>query len=117
MAKKAKRSGTKEFVLAGSVTRAWCFPDEKAPYPQTVLDSLANARARVPSLWPLEVANALLVGERRKRCTQADTATWLTFLSGLPIRIDDETAGRAAGDTLNLARAHGLSTYDAAYLE
>lgn len=30
----------------------------------------------VPSLWPLEVANILLVGERRGRISQADTATF-----------------------------------------
>ena len=96
---------------------AWCFPDEKAPYPQAVLDSLARAQAVVPSLWHLEVGNSLLVGERRQRSTQADTATWLAFLRSLPITVDDETATRAWNDVLSLARAHNLSTYDAAYLE
>ena len=104
-------------VLDGSVALAWCFPDEKAPYPQAVLDSLATARAVVPSVWPLEVANALLVGERRKRSTQADTAHWIAFLRSLPITVDPETVARAWGDTLTLARAQSLTEYDAAYLE
>jgi predicted nucleic acid-binding protein len=63
------------------------------------------------------VANALLVGERRKRCTQADTTAWTGFLQSLPITVDQETTGRAWGDVLNLARSQNLSVYDAAYLE
>jgi predicted nucleic acid-binding protein len=117
MARKARKPKAPEFVLDGSVTLAWCFPDEKAPYPQAVLDSLAHARAVVPSLWPLEVANAWLVGERRNRCTQADTTHWTGFLTPLPISVDDETTARAWGDILSLARTHRLSAYDAAYLE
>jgi predicted nucleic acid-binding protein len=113
----AKTTGVTEFVVDCSVTLAWCLPDEKAPYPQAVLDSLARAGAVVPSLWHLEVGNGLLVGERRKRSTEADTMKWLTFLKSLPIVVDDETVSRAWSDVLHLARAHGLSTYDAAYLE
>jgi predicted nucleic acid-binding protein len=117
MARKAKRPRAREFVLDGSVALAWCFPDERASYPQAVLDSLAHARAVVPGLWLLEVGNAWLVGERRKRCTEADTARWIGFLNRLPITVDDETATHAWGEIVRLARAHTLSTYDAAYLE
>jgi predicted nucleic acid-binding protein len=114
---KARNPKRNAFVLDGSVAVAWCFPDEQAPYPQAVLDSLAAARALVPSLWPLEVGNSLLVGERRRRSTQADTTHWLGFLNSLPISIDDETPSRAWQETLSLARAQNLSVYDAAYLE
>ncbi|HUY31146.1 MAG TPA: type II toxin-antitoxin system VapC family toxin [Pirellulales bacterium] len=105
------------FVLDCSIAVAWCFPDEHAPYPQSVLDSLDAATAVVPAIWPLEIVNALLVGERRKRCTQTDTIAWLEFLKALPIWIDDETVARATSETMNLARAQDLSSYDAAYLE
>ena len=108
---------TEGFVLDTSVALAWCFPDEHAPYPQSVLDSLAATAAAVPSLWHLEVANALLVGERRGRCTAADVATWLGFLAALPIRTDPETEARAWSDALTLARTYTLSAYDASYLE
>lgn len=112
-----KNIKTEFFVLDGSMALAWCFPDEDAAYPKTVLDSLAAARAVVPSLWPLEVANALLVGERRKRSTQADTANWFEFLRALPIDVDDETASRAWSEVANLARSQALSAYDGSYLE
>lgn len=115
MAKRRRKA--KEFVADSSITLAWCFPDEAAAYPQAILDSLASATAYVPALWHLEVANALLVGERKARCTAADITTWTGFLASLPIALDAETMLRAWSDTLNLARTHKLAAYDAAYLE
>jgi predicted nucleic acid-binding protein len=78
---------------------------------------MPDLQAHVPSLRTLEVANALIVGERRGRTTAADTARFLAILGTFPIVIDDETAARAWADTLHLARAHNLSAYDASYLE
>ena len=109
---------TERLVLDGSIALAWCFPDEQAAYPRSVLDSLGGkAVAIVPALWPLEVANALLMGERRKRSSQMDTVAWMGFLSALPITVNTEAAARAFGDITNLARTHRLTVYDAAYLE
>jgi len=106
------------FVLDSSVALAWCFVDEKAVYPQSVLDSLTVGNvAIVPNLWHLEVANIFLVSERRKRCTNAEVVQWLGFLLALPIQEDTETSKKAWGDTLHLGRSHGLSVYDASYLE
>jgi hypothetical protein len=45
---------------------AWCFDDEATPCTDGVRDSLADKRAVVPSIWPLEAANATLMGERPK---------------------------------------------------
>jgi predicted nucleic acid-binding protein len=73
--------------------------------------------AIVPALWHLEIANVFLTGERRKRSSAADTAAWLGFLGALPITVDEETVDNAWADTLELARVHHLSVYDAAYLE
>ena len=61
------------------------FKDEATPYTNAVLAALATGRAAVPALWPLEVANVLLMGERRERSTQAQAARWLRFLDALPI--------------------------------
>ena len=105
------------FVLDGSLALAWCFPDEHAPYPRSVLDSLASVAAAVPAIWHNEVANALLIGERRGRCSAADTDTWTAFSGGLPIAVDPETQARAWPNTRALARTHQLTHYDASYLE
>jgi predicted nucleic acid-binding protein len=104
-------------VVDSSVALAWCFSDEQDAYSQSVLDALASMPAVVPELWHLEVANTLLVGERRKRSTQADTVQWMRFLAELPITVDEETKTHAFGDTANLARSQNLSAYDASYLE
>jgi predicted nucleic acid-binding protein len=117
MSKKKGKAKPRAFVLDCSLTVAWFFEDETNAYAEAVEDSLEAAIAVAPSLWPLEVANALLVGERRKRATEAKTATFLALLQALPITIDDETATRAWHESLHLARAHQLSVYDAAYLE
>ena len=117
---KAKGRGRKPregFVLDNSIVMAWSFEDETDEYADAVLDRLATTRAVVPALWPLEVANALLMGERRNRSTQAETLKWTGILASLPIVIDDETNAHAWSDTLNLARGHSLTAYDAAYLE
>ena len=116
-AKAVRASKVGEFVLDSSMAVAWSFEDETDDYADRVQRQLSTKRAIVPVLWPLEVANALLVGERRKRSTEADTARWTAMLAGLPITIDDRTNSQAWSATLALARVHGLSAYDAAYLE
>jgi len=106
-----------DFVLDCSVTMAWCFDDEASAYTDGVRDCLADNRAVVPSIWPLEAANATLMGERRKRLDEARSQRFFVLLAALPIVVDDETGGRAFGDIVHLARTHQLSAYDGAYLE
>jgi predicted nucleic acid-binding protein len=107
----------KAFVVDCSVTMAWYFRDQADAYCDGVLASLKIAEATVPSVWPLEVANVLLIGERRKVISQADTVDCLGTLGQLRISVDEETPSRALGPILSLAREQGLSSYDAAYLE
>ena len=114
---KRGRLSISEFVLDGSLALAWYFKDEAQPYADAVAARFPTTRAVVPLIWPLEVANAVLMGERRQRSTTAQAARWLAYLGSLPIEIDDETNDRAWSDVLSLARVHRLSAYDAAYLE
>ena len=105
-------------VLDGSIVLSWFLPGECTDKIQAVRKRIeGGAAAWVPSIWALEVANAFLVAERRKRISQADSAAALTLLRKLPIETDAETTSRAGGDILALARQQQLSVYDAAYLE
>lgn len=104
-------------VVDASVALTWCYPDEHSAFAYKVLDQLEYRQAIVPSLWALEITNALLVGERRHRLTASAIAQFLELLNGLPIDIDPQTALRAFSTTLQLARDHNLSAYDATYLE
>ena len=117
MGKRKGKAKTQAFVLDCSLTIAWFFEDETNAYAQRVEDSLPAISAIVPAIWPLEVANALLMGERRKRTTEANVTTFLGLLKALPIAVDDETDSRAWQESIQLARMHHLSAYDAAYLE
>ena len=71
----------------------------------------------VPGLWHLEIANVLLQAEKRGRITGGDVTMRLDLIAALPITTDSETTARAWREILALARAQGLTTYDAAYLE
>jgi predicted nucleic acid-binding protein len=113
-----KAAATKRLVLDASVTVAWCFPDERTPFTEAVLDLLANgAEVIAPAIWPFEVANALLAGEKRKRITVAQAASILLRIADLPITVDPVKTDHAFQQILPLARQVQLTEYDAAYLE
>lgn len=105
------------FVLDASVTMTWCFINETTPYTLEILNRLRTEGATVPTRWPLEVANTLLVGERRRRVTEAEIFTFVQTLQALTITVDNAAATNAWGPVLALGRAQGRSAYDAAYLE
>ncbi len=105
------------FVLDCSVTMAWVFPDEATEATNQLRDSLLESRAFVPSLWPVEVGNVLLAATRRNRIRVDDWREIRASLEALPIEIDPVTTSRAWGASLELARTHQLSVYDAMYLE
>jgi predicted nucleic acid-binding protein len=109
---------TRAFVADASVAVAWVHPAQATPQTALMLDALEEgAVLEVPALWPLEVANALAVLARRRKLTDAERQTALGWLRGLPLRIDHEMASLAFSRLSDLASAHDLSVYDAAYLE
>lgn len=114
---RAKPASRPRFVLDCSIALAWYFADEKDRYADAVAAALPGTAALVPSLFHLELGNILVVGERRKRSTEAQATAFLARLAGLPIVVDGQTVARAWSDILALARTHRLSAYDAAYLE
>lgn len=104
-------------VLDCSMTLAWVLEDERPDLVANVLDRVVEEGALAPTLWPLEVGNALLVAERRGRLSASHRAQALRDLAELPITLDDETTSRAWRETMTLAETHDLTLYDAAYLE
>jgi predicted nucleic acid-binding protein len=113
-----KAAATRRFVLDASVAVAWCFDDETTKFTEGVLDLIsAGAEALVPSIWPLEISNALLVAERRKRIALAKVTALLVRIAGLPISVTRTDSKQAFEQILPMARQQGLSQYDAAYLE
>jgi hypothetical protein len=57
---------TEAFVLDCSATLPWIFGSESTAATDRLLDRLVGgAKARVPSLWHLELGNVLLGAQRR----------------------------------------------------
>jgi len=90
-------------------------PDESFDIPS--LDQVAEKGALVPSLWPLEVGNVLLIAERHKRISSEQRHKALYTLTELPITVDPMTSHHAWLETMELAERYGLTLYDASYLE
>lgn len=107
------------FVLDASIILTWCFPDEEAQKAIEISERIAAGETViVPAFWPHEILNALLVGEKRKRITPGLTRAFIEDLSRLPIDVDLRlTAAGVFKETQSLSRKHGLTAYDAAYLE
>ena len=105
------------FVLDCSMAMAWVFPDEATDRTDALRESLLEETAFVPALWPIEVANVLLVATRRGRIEESEWPYLLEALATLPIRTDAETGERAMSDSLRLAHRHDLSVHEAVYLE
>ncbi len=83
---------SRDFVVDNSIVMAWCFKDETSQYADSVLDCLNLFTAFVPAIWPLEVGNVLLlVAERKKRLSEADSTRFTALLSELPIMIEQES--------------------------
>ncbi len=105
------------FILDCSVAISWCLVDENNDYANTILTIMPDCEVYVPSIWSLEIANTLLVAERRNRITPEQSELAIALLQSLLIHIDEATNTHALSSTLVLGRQQGLAAYDAAYLE
>ncbi len=106
------------FVLDASVVLTWCFPDENSALAQHVAHRFKEGdTALAPSFWPHEVLNALLAGERRQRISGEMIQSFLTDLALLPVALETCPAGVVFDRIHSLSRSHGLTPYDASYLD
>ena len=99
---------------------AWVFERQQAKDAARASQLLATCGEEpwwVPGLWQLGVANALLVAERRGLIEPEASDLFRARLASLPISCDDDTAQERQSRLVVLARCHGLSSYDATYLE
>ena len=106
-----------EIVIDACVALAWCFPDEANGYADAVLEGLERHTMLVPALWPVEITNALLVAERRRRIKASETRQFFALINELPVVMDSRSVTDAVSNLLPLGREYGLSAYDATYLE
>lgn len=97
------------------MTLPWFFEDQLDGYADAILHLLAKEAATAPALWPLEVVNGLVGAERRGRLSAEDVTNALAMLAELDIAVEEQSPIPRA--ILTVVREHGLTAYDAAYLE
>ncbi len=106
------------FVADSSVGVGWIHPSQSNVLTHQLLEEAKSGiPVHVPSLWHLEISNALLVFVRRKLMTDPQRSVGLALLSQLRVMTDGETHRLAFSTIAELAEKYSLSVYDAAYLE
>ena len=102
-------------VIDASIAIAWCVRDRPGVvYADAAIDRRELEGILAPDLFWHEVRSVLLVGERRGRIDAGTTEDHLKDLRGLFLQTDNS---QDDDQITALARRHGLSGYDAAYLE
>ncbi len=105
------------FVLDASLALAVLLPDEASPIPREHFTALTAAGLVVPAIWWLEIGNTLLTAERRQRLTPALRVQVMQAARGLGLVTEPQAHEVGWGRPMDLARLHGLTLYDACYLE
>jgi predicted nucleic acid-binding protein len=101
-------------VLDASIAASWFFSDESDELTRTSAELVLSETALVPSIFPAELANALLFAHRKGRIPKDGLKGALERIQQLPIRI--ESPGFDLRTEIGLATRYGLTIYDAMYL-
>lgn len=96
---------------------AWCFSDVGTHKTAELQARLISEAAFVPTFWSIEVANLLALAHERQRISYSDATEFLRLLSELSFEVDSRPLSELLEKVFPLARAHRLTSYDAAYLE
>ena len=104
-------------VLDASAAVAWMYREGIAEDLDQLYDEVQDSGALVPQIWHLEIANVLLMNHRKGRHDLVVVRQHLASLSLLHVQVDEETRFRAWDRALQMGARHGLTSYDAAYLE
>ena len=105
-------------VVDASIAIAWVHPGQATTQTDALLIQVGQGTQVVaPALWALELANALLTLERRKKLTAEDRTAALKALQALAVTLDHEMSVLAFSELSTLASELDLTVYDAAYLE
>ncbi|HTQ77911.1 MAG TPA: type II toxin-antitoxin system VapC family toxin [Burkholderiales bacterium] len=103
------------FVVDASITLPWFLEDERTAFTDSLLSASEHVDYWAPAVWCLEIPNALLAAERKRRIDRARRLEALDQAARLKIQVDSAVPDMKR--ISELAERLDLSTYDAAYLE
>lgn len=107
-----------DWVIDSSMALAWALPDETSKEAERFLSRMSVGNIFwVPALWWYEIANALLMAQRRKRLAEAERIRLIELYRRLPVQTDVALGSDLMGRLHSLSIEYNLSAYDAAYLE
>ena len=107
-----------EWVVDSSLALAWGLPDERSSRADRVLDRVTiRGTLWVPALWWYEIANALMMAERRRRITESHLQALVQLYERLPLHTVTHLPTHMLQQIHSPALGHHLSAYDASYLE
>lgn len=104
-------------VLDASVALSWFFKDEANALAKSVFAMLEDEQALVPYHWHAEVANGMIVGERRGRTERFWIERFIESLGDFDLLVESPGAESRAMSLIPLAQDHHLTIYDALYLD
>jgi predicted nucleic acid-binding protein len=104
-------------VLDDSATAAWLHPEEVTPALVGLFNEIADSYVWVPNLWHLEIANIFHMRVLKGKYPARERDEYLAAVAKLRVRVNEDTSLFAWQKTLELAKSHRLTLYDAAYLE
>jgi predicted nucleic acid-binding protein len=108
---------TPTFVLDASMALSWCFEEEAGEISKELFDRMERETALIPAWWFLEITNVLAIAQRKGRLDSFQVSSFIETVDLLSLEVDNEAPNRAFKHLLPLCEHHGLSSYDAAYLD
>ena len=104
-------------VIDASFAATLFLPDEGSARAAEQFAVAAQSAVIAPVLWQIEITNILIMAQRRKRITTAVLGQLAAIIDRLPVELELALTPGQRGAVINLALSHGLTAYDAVYLE
>lgn len=104
-------------IADASVAVPWCAVSQASDLTWAIAEAAAAGEVFVPAHFFVEVASALRSLEQRNQLLPHRLDRFLADLAAIPLLVDEVPVAHRLPICLNLARGHGLTIYDAAYLE
>ncbi|KAF0125771.1 MAG: hypothetical protein FD152_2730 [Xanthobacteraceae bacterium] len=104
-------------VIDASITIAALSPDERTDDTERYLDIIATDDAAVPAIWALEIMHVFRRKIARGVIATDMAAEALAVAQMLNVRVSSVSAAVAFAEVGRLSRSHGLTPYDASYLD